>query len=91
MDTVKITKITPETAKVMLSKHDDSLRQQTVAKRVKALIKSMEEGEWMNLTRTITINKDGTIIDGVRRLKALVAVKNENFSIKVILTPLDNS
>ena len=66
----EVISITPEMAKEMLSKNNTNRRIRN--RRVSLYADQMKKGNWHLTGQTITIAKDGTLLDGQHRLSAII-------------------
>lgn len=83
---VKIENITPETAKIYLSKN--IINRNVNAKRVSSYANDMQHGAWQLNGEAIRFNKKGELIDGQHRLLAIVKA---NIPVDmVVMNDIDN-
>lgn len=68
--TIEVKTITPEKAKDILANHN-GINRNVNTSHYEAILRNMKQGTWRFNGDTICFNKDGMLIDGQHRLKAL--------------------
>lgn len=72
MVNIKINKISPEEAEMLLNEHNPYNYRKINLGTVKIYAKDMKDGNWKENGETIKIDKNGNVIDGQHRLQAIV-------------------